>query len=173
MPAIMCTRNLWSALGGTGSLRPRQPGDDDSGRLGAWAAKSMLVPEGHFAVALNERTYVAVAFPFCPFPPFIEALAAAVGAELLHLGVSPADVEVEISALRSHARFRRNSNRSLVGSLNTLCHDLAWYLEDSGRPDAAGMLALQHMLTQTPHVNREPHFADESVAELFGFSRRR
>ena len=170
MPTIMCTRKRWRALGGSGPLPARRQSDDASTRLGAWAAMSVMYPEGHFVVGLNERTYLAVAFPFCPLPLFVAAFAAAVGAELLHLGVRVSDVDDEITALRSNPQYARNSNRSLLGSLNTLCDDLGWLLENTGPPDAATMLELQHRLSETPHVNRDPPFANESVVQLFGIS---
>ena len=168
MPTIMCTTNLWRALGGSGPLPGRLPSDDETTRLGAWSAKSVMYPEGCFVVGLNERTYLAVAFPFCPLPLFVAVFSAAVGVELLHLGVPAPAVEAEMIAMRSDPHFAKNSNRSLLGSLNTLSLDLGWFLEDTGRPDAATMLELQHRLTETPHVNRDPPFADESVARLFG-----
>lgn len=60
MPVLMCTRDLWRALGGKGALAKLEPTPPSAtSRLGDWSATLVALRRKMFVLALNERTYMA------------------------------------------------------------------------------------------------------------------
>ena len=166
MPTIMCTRDLWRSLGKKGVLGARPSPEEETTRLGAWAAKVTALPEGRFCVALNEATYLTAIFPFLPLPMFIELFVAAVILELEHIGTPSDVIKAEMEPVFENITFARNSNRSLLGSLNDVCLHFEWAMEADGRTDPEHLLWIQHKLNVMPHVKREPPFPVEAVSLL-------
>ena len=167
MPSIMCTKELWIELGGAGPLRPRLTLVDGAPRLTAWAAKLVSLPEGFFIVVVNEETCLTAVIPFVTLDGFPSALAQAVAAELVVQGVAREQIAVEVASILNHTRYSKNSNRSLLGSLNELCFLFEFELRDLDGVDATSLLEIQHKLNRVPHSKREPVFAHQAVAELF------
>ena len=166
MPTIMCTRALWRQLGGRGVLPHRRAPGEEETRLGAWAAKHMASPEGLFCVGLNEATYLTIVFPLAPLPPFLAAFTLAAALELQHIGVADRIIAAELEPFVDQVFLARNSNRSLLGSLNDVCFHLAWALEDAGRSDPSTVLRIQHDLNEMPHANRGIPVPAEATALL-------
>ena len=167
MPTIMCTLDLWRRLGQTGSPPARLTSDDGRARLGDWSAKVVDEPDGSFCLAVNERTYLTILFPFVGLLLFQHAFASAVGLELVHLGIPPATIALETESLLMRAIFAKNTNRSLLGSLNDVGHCFSSDLEVAGSADPDTLLAIQHEFNMMPHVGREEPFPADAVVQLF------
>jgi hypothetical protein len=167
MAVIMCTKDLWRGIGGAGSLRNHTPASLEPGRLGLWAAKPVLLPEGDFCVAMHETTYLTLAFPLEPLPAFLGLFTAALVFELEHLGVPGPTITAELRLSFGTIEFARQSNRSLLGSLNDVGHQLDWALEREGECDPSVLLRIQHELNEMPHSNRAIPFPDQAVSLLF------
>lgn len=167
MPVIMCTRNLWRAIGGSGALAPRYADDPQDTRLGAWCANVACFPEGCFVVALNEVTYTAIVFPLLPPPEFILPFSLAVGIQLAEAGIPPDMIQREVEPFHKNVVFRKNSNRSLLGSLNDVCWHVGLMLEDAGRSDPDTVFEIQRDLNEMPHVDTHPGGPNTSLRLLF------
>jgi hypothetical protein len=63
MPTVMCTRNLWRALGGRGQLGLREPGRSERGKLCVWSVRELFTRKMALAIGLEETTYLTVVFP--------------------------------------------------------------------------------------------------------------
>lgn len=133
MPTIMCTRSLWGSLGGRGRLPQRGPARSERGRLCAWSTRELVTRETALAVGLEETTYLTVVFPLLGLPEFLRSFAASVATALEATGVSRADCEREAWAIIEDARFARNDNRSLLGSLNDVAFHVDALLEKERR----------------------------------------
>ena len=166
MLTIMCTRELWRLLGGRGTLPDRPAPEEDGTRLGVWAAKSVVLPEGCFCVALNEVTYMTVLFPLLPLPAFLGAFAAAMALELEHIGIPDAVIETEMQPFFDEVLLAKNSNRSLLGSLNDVCLQFDWAMEKADHSDPYALVRIQQQLNEMSHMNREVSFPVEAVALL-------
>ncbi len=167
MPVIMCTQNLWKIIGGAGPLPPRSPKEVQDTRLGVWSANVASYPQGTFVVALNELTYTTIVFPLIALPGFVTAFALAVGIQLSEAGIPGDAIRSEVEPFFTTMRYRKNSNRSLLGSLNDVCFHVGWHLEDAGGSDAETLLRIQCDLNDMPHVNVHPGGANRSLRLLF------
>ena len=167
MAIIMCTKDLWRGIGGVGTLPSRPPAPLHPGRLGLWAAKPVLLPEGDFCVAMHETTYLTLVFPLVPLPAFLGLFTAALVFELEHLGIPGPTISTELKLSFGTIEFARQSNRSLLGSLNDVGHQLDWALERERECDPSVLLRIQHELNEMPHSNREIPFPDQAVSLLF------
>ena len=167
MPTIMCTLDTWRCLGQDGSPPVRVATYDDEFRLGDWSAKVVDEPHGRFCLALNEKTYLTILFPFVGLPQFHQAFASAVELELVHLGVSASVVALETELLLQCSAFAKNTNRSLVGSLNDVARCFKSELDMAGSADSGTLLAIQHEFNMMPHVGQEEPFPAYAVAQLF------
>jgi hypothetical protein len=167
MAIIMCTKDLWRAMGGGGDLASRPPDPLQKGRLGLWGAKPVLLPEGDFCVAMHEATYLTLVFPLAPLPAFLGHLTAALVFELELLGIPGPTIAAELRDSFERIEFARQSNRSLLGSLNDVAHQLGWALERETEFDPGVLLSIQHELNEMPHSNRDIPFPDQAVSLLF------
>ena len=166
MLPIMCTRNLWRVVGGTGALPAREAYAPDSTRLAAWSVREVPTPQGLIGVGLEETTYLTVVFHIAPLPDFVPVFAAAVGHALLDLGVPLKVANSEASAIAAAGGLARNDNRSLIGSVNDVAFITQGYLEDDP-VTAHSMRVAQRKLNDMPHVKREPSFPRTAVHLLF------
>ncbi len=167
MATIMCTKDLWGAIGGSGSLLEGADATLQPGRLGLWGAKPVALPEGDFCVALHETTYLTLVFPLEPLPAFLGHFTQAVVTELEHLGISSGLMMRELSESFERVEFARHTNRSLLGSLNDIGHQLDCALELEHEVDADVLVRIQHRLNRMPHCNREIPFPNQAVSLLF------
>jgi Domain of unknown function (DUF6933) len=167
MPAIMCTKHLWQLIGGRATLRARPRAEIRGTRLGAWCVRELQTPSGPLAVALEETTYLTVVCPLLTLPDFLIAFASSTAVALQDLGVASRDAAPEAAAIVSGARFAKNDNRSLLGSVNDVAFHVLVRLEGERRLTADVLENVQRELNRMPHVNREPSFPDQAVRLLF------
>jgi hypothetical protein len=167
MPVIMSTRNLWKAIGGSGPLPPRSKGDVSNSRLGAWCGNVASFHEGDFIVAMNELTYTTLVFRFVPLPGFVASFSFSLGMQLAEIGAEQEAIESETKAAFDELLFRKNDNRSLLGSLNDVCFHVGWHLEGSNRCDSETILSIQRRLNEMPHVHHEPSIPNEGLRLVF------
>jgi hypothetical protein len=166
MPTIMCTQDLWRRLGHKGRPPARSESDEPGTHLGAWSAKVIDEPQGIFCLALNERTYLTIVFAFVEPLWFFRTFASAVAVELEHLGFSEPLILSETGPLFVHGVLAKNTNRSLLGSLNDVAFHLAWELERAGHADPDTLAEIQHDLNMMPHANRDPSLPAEAAVLL-------
>ncbi len=167
MATIMCTRNLWSAIGGRGVLPARRADSEGGAKLRAWSARELVTRPGPLLIALEETTYLTVVCPLLPLPEFLVSFAASLGAELDILGVPRAAIEIEVGEILERPRFAKNDNRSLLGSLNDVAFHADVLLEDERHLSLRGLQKIQAELNGMPHVHHEPAFPDQAVRLLF------
>jgi hypothetical protein len=167
MPTIMCTKNMWRAIGGRDSLPPRQPPEIKGTRLGAWSMRELPTRAGLLAVGLEETTYLTVVCPLLGLPEFLLVFAASLEAVLTDLGVRPPVSEAEAHAIVRGAHFAKNDSRSLLGSVNDVAFHLSVRLEGEARITMPTLRKIQLELNRMPHVNRKPPFPDQAVRVLF------
>jgi hypothetical protein len=167
MPTIMCTKDLWHCLGAPSPLLLREQCDFEDTKLGPWSAKGVSFSEGDFVVAVNEVTYLGVVFPLVPLPDFLSEFGHAVGTLLQALGFSDELVRSEAEPFLVRTGFAKNTNRSLVGTLNDLCIHVDAALDAERRIDRDALLRIQVHLSEIPHVNRECSFPRDATQLLF------
>jgi uncharacterized protein DUF6933 len=167
MPTIMCTRNLWSAVGGHGRLPARQTASAEAGRLHAWSARELAITDTALVVGIEEATYLTVVCPLLQLPDFSRAFAASAAAALQAIGIAPATCEREAWAIIEEARFAKNDNRSLLGSLNDVAFHVSVRLENERRISLAALERVQNELNRMPHVGRATAFPHQAVRLLF------
>ena len=167
MPAIMCTKRLWRAIGGRTTLAARPSAAVRGIRLGAWSVRELQTPLGLLAVGLEETTYLTVVCPLFTLPDFLVTFASSTAIALRDLGVARRDADTEATAIVSGARFAKNDNRSLLGSVNDVAFHVLVRLEGERRLTADVLKNVQRELNRMPHVNREPAFPDHAVRLLF------
>ena len=167
MPAIMCTKRLWQTIGGRATLRARPRPEIRRTRLGAWSVRDLQTPSGPLTVGLEETTYLTVVCPLFTLPDFLVAFANSTAIALRDLGISSREADTEATAIVEGARFAKNDNRSLIGSLNDVAFHVLVRLEGERRLTAAVLQNAQQGLNRMPHVNREPAFPDQAVRLLF------
>jgi len=168
MPTIMCTRNLWRAIGGRTALPARTERHIRGTKLGAWSARELPTRVGHLVVGVEEHTYLTVLCPLLPQPEFIHAFAASVEAAFGALGLPVRIAQRETQAIVKEGVFAKNDNRSLLGSVNDVAFHASVLLEDERHITFETLHRIQMELNQMPHVHREPPFPDQAVRSLFG-----
>ena len=166
----MCTKALWTAIGGRGSLPKRDGVLERACRLQAWSMRELFTPIGPVVVALEETTYLTLVFPLLALPDFSEAFAEALDAQLTALGVPHEAIANETAALLHRPRFAKNDNRSLLGSVNDVAFHALVRLEGSRRLTLDALRRVQDGLNGMPHVNRRPSFPDQATTLLFSGS---
>ena len=162
----MCTKDLWHRLGGRGDLSDRPPPDAEPTRLGAWAAKAVPLPGRACCVALNETTYLTLAFPLLSVPAFEGVFAAALRLELEHMRIPAGVIGAELAPFFEKVTFAKNSNRSLLGSLNDVCFHFARRIRHEGSIKPSALVAVQHGLNRMPHSCRDIPFPDQATSLL-------
>ncbi len=168
MPTIMCTRNLWLAIGGRTALSARTGRHIRGTKLGAWSARELPTRAGYLVVGLEEHTYLTVLCPLVPQPEFIHAFAASVEAALGALSVQVRIAQLEAQTIVKEAVFAKNDNRSLLGSVNDVAFHASVLLENERHITVATLHRIQMELNQMPHVHREPPFPDQAIRFVFG-----
>ena len=113
--------------------------------LGNWYA-NVLFWKPQVALLVNERTLLPVLMPLAPAVTLGERFPEALQRVLEALGVVPAFVEVEISAM-ADVRFARTANRSVVGVMNGFKHLAEDYRDYWGLDD---LMTLAVELSVTP-----------------------
>ena len=167
MAVIMATRELWREIGDGEPLADRSKVPADSTRLGAWSAKCTHLPEGDFCIAVNETTYLTLAFPLARLPEFLVVFAFALGSQLEALRIPSPDAVTEARAFLDGTAFAKNSNRSLLGTLNDLEYHFALAMEETGPPEIEVLLEVQDSMNEIPHVNRSIPFPKQATSLLF------
>jgi hypothetical protein len=125
------------------------------------------IPEGDFCIAVNETTYLTTAFPLVPLPDFLLAFAYSLAFQLEALRVPEDDVVAESRAFLDGTVFAKNSNRSLLGTLNDLEYHFTLAMEDAGRSDPDSILAVQQHMNEIPHASRTVPFPSQATSLLF------
>src|SRR5262249_42223564 len=105
VPIIMCTRSLWEAIGGRGSLPQRRPTDALSSRLAVWSAHDVSTDAGRVVVALEESTYLTIVCRLWGMPDFGRVFAASVGAVLDDLGIPTGLIHLEVCRIVEGVSF--------------------------------------------------------------------
>ena len=113
--------------------------------LGNWYA-NVLFWKPQVVLLVNERTLLPVLMPLAPAATLGERFPEALQRVLEALGVVPAFVEVEISAM-ADVRFARTANRSVVGVMNGFKHLAEDYRDYRGLDD---LVTLAVELSGTP-----------------------
>jgi hypothetical protein len=167
MPVIMATRELWREIGDGTPLSDRAQIPAGSTKLDVWSAKCVHLPEGDFCIAVNETTYLTVTFPLTPLPDFLLAFAFALGIQLESLGVPEPEIETETRAFLEGTAFAKNSNRSLLGTLNDLEFHFSVEMEALARSDPDSILSAQQRMNEIPHTKRSIPFPKDATSLLF------
>jgi hypothetical protein len=167
MPLIMATRELWREIGDGAPLANRSDVPRDSTKLGAWSAKCVHLPEGDFCIAVNETTYLTIAFPLVPLPEFLVAFSYALGSQLEQLGVPGPAAVAEVRPFLAGTAFAKNSNRSLLGTLNDLEYHFALAMEGARTSSLNVLTEAQRHLNAIPHGNRSVPFPADAAVLLF------
>ena len=162
MARILCTERLLRRL------RPRPARSRDTNGplvsgtvLGNWAATVARLKRRDLVIALNDRTYLTLLFPFARPDAFRSDFADALGRALRDHDV-PRDVAVREGAEIEVARFARLTDRLLRTALDNaefICGIEMDYEDDLREVQAA--------LNEFPHPNREPSVPTEAVLLLF------
>ena len=110
---------------------------------------------------------MTVVCPLLELPDFLRSFAASVATALAALQIPDAVCEGEAWAIIEGARFAKNDNRSLLGSLNDVAFHADTLLHDERRMTLAALENVQSQLNHMPHVGREPASPDEAARLLF------
>jgi len=150
----MCTKKLWRLLGAPSPLQPPESDVGTPTKLGRWSANAVGFAEGDLVLAINELTYLAVAFPLMALPDFLLGFGGSVGRLLSDLGYPDEIVRSEAEPFFTGTVFAKNGNRSLIGTLNDLSYHVDAALDDYGGIDQESLAKTQLHLSCIPHVNQ-------------------
>ena len=159
---LCCTQKLLKRLG-------EDPGApiEATGRMHYWTCKEFVYERKRFAIALNRETMLTLVVRGAPKSKLRERLASSLAIGLQIFGVSEEDAQVEAEQMRT-ASFSKNRDRSLSGSLNDLAGHAPFYMCDLPDFSEEALMTLSYKLSKTPHVNRTPSFAIQSITDVFG-----
>ena len=152
MSTIMCTKDLWRRMDGSGDLPDRPLPRAEATKMGAWAAKAVPLPGRACCVALNEITYLMVAFPLPHVSLFKVVFAYALWEELEHIGVPASVIEAELASFREGATFAKNSNGSLLELLDDVSFHFAHRITREGGIKPSALATVQHRLNRMRHT---------------------
>lgn len=113
--------------------------------LGNWYA-NVLFWKPQVALLVNERTLLPVLMPLAPAATLSDRFPEALGRVLEALGVAPAFIEAEISAM-ADARYAKTANRSVIGIMNEFKYLAEVY---RAHRDFDDLVALAVKLSRTP-----------------------
>jgi hypothetical protein len=159
---LACTKKLLSWLDAEVDEVSRH-----ESRLGYWACKYVVYRRRKYVIALNRETMVTLVVAAAPRTKLRDRLAEALSEGLSAFRVDPVLAGPEVEAMRT-ARFTTNSDRSLLGSLNDHGHAFTSYMDAHFDGSTGSLQKVAAMLTDTPHSNRDPVWADESIEQVFG-----
>ena len=129
--------------------------------LGSWVAKAFRDRERHLVIALNERTYLTIVFPFVPRERFSAEFAGAMSNALRDLGISERIVRAEVAAaeLMPVGRLEAGELADVLEDVQFFCEIELDYHTD--------LRVVQRNLNDVPHPNRDPCVPLAAVRELF------
>jgi hypothetical protein len=162
MARIMCTQQVWRALGH--SERPPLAVAEPlihGVALGSWALKSVKFDQRELVVALNERTYLTLVFPLLPREGFRARFAEALRSALEDIGVAEESVSLETAAI-DLLPFARLTKRPLRAALDTVEYFGTLELEYSN-----DLRRVQSNLNEFPHADLDAYLPTEAVTRLF------
>lgn len=168
MPCIQCSRWLWRRLGDARRDREHVPDRIYHGvALGSWVAKMFRYDRREFVIALDERTYAVVLFPFAPREQFRARFAEAVGALLEDLEFPASVAAQECAALHFEPLLpiRQPMSAEVDIALTTL--DNAQYLCELDLYDLGDLRHIQLHVNEYPHPTGPAPCAIEALAEVF------
>jgi hypothetical protein len=162
MACIMCSGKLLRQLGYSGRQRSSVPEHFMPGvALGSWAAKVFTDQGRDLVIALDTRTYLTLVFAYAPGAQFHSNFATALANGLHDVGVPPAIVRIESTAVE-FAPLVPLRNRQLTDALNhvwSFCDIEFCYHQD--------LRTIQRNLNDLPHPNRDPCVPLEAIRRLF------
>lgn len=158
---LCCTQALLKQLGET-AQEPQEP----TGKMSYWTCKGIVYERKRYVIALNRETMLTLLVRGAPGASLRERLAESLLVGLQVFGVAEEDAQKEARLMRV-ASFGKNRDRSLQGSLNDLASHAPFYLDGTFNGTDESLMVVADKLSGTPHVNRTPCFARESIGELF------
>jgi hypothetical protein len=162
MARIMCTQQLWRALGHSDRPPLAVPEPLIHGvALGSWAIKPMKFDQRGLVVALNERTYLTLVFPLLPRDGFRTRFAEALQWALEDIGVADESVRIEAASIEL-LPLARLSKRPLRAALDHVEYFCGIELES-----ATDLRRVQANLNECPYPDLEAHVPIEAVSRLF------
>lgn len=163
MLVLRCTRRLATRLG----IKLEQTALESTTKLGDWYANVIETP-AELVVCVNGVSRLAVVIPALDADEVLAQFRARLGGLLLELGVDDAAVHSEVDATEPVV-FAPTNDRKVVGSMNDICFQVAWWLTDHGPMfRESELFALEMQLSRTPHVKLREPFADRAVRARFG-----
>lgn len=162
MPCIQCSRWLWRRLGDARRDRARVPDRIFDGvALGDWVAKIFRHERRDMVIALDERTYAVVLFPFTPRHHFRPHFAAALAGLLEDLEYPASVVAQECAALQ----FAPVTPLCPGTSLDTLSR--AEDLCEIALGDMSDLRRVQLQVNEYPHGACPAPCAIDALAEVY------
>ena len=161
MAVIRCKGNLWRRLGGKRKTEPATTASIPGVLLGSWVAKAFECDGRNLVLAINERTYLTVVFPFVPRERFSSEMAVAVGHALRDLGIAEPIVAGETAAVEfmPPARLEGSELVEVLEDVQFECEiELTYHTE---------LRVVQRNLNDFPHPNRNPCVPLQAVRQLF------
>jgi hypothetical protein len=160
MTQIRCSQRLWRRLGNLKATLASQVVYDAI--LGSWAAALFRVEDKSLVVALNERTYLTLVFPFTSEAGFMASFSVALGEVLTDMSISAGRTQAERAAIQtaSVAHLVDSDMRAALADLEFFLGIELLYHDNLRR--------VQLNLNELPHANRVPHVPREAVEQLFG-----
>lgn len=158
---LCCTKSMLDKLGEVASDTR-----DLTGLLTYWTCKPVVHERKRYILALNKETMLALLVPGAPQKTLRDRLADALEDGLKRFGVAQDVRDMEVALMRA-ASFSKNRDRSLLGSLNDLASHAPFYMERDFDGAIDSLHDIAHKITNTPHCNRKPVWAKDSIAEIF------
>ena len=161
MAVIKCKGRLWQRLGAPRERASPDPGAFPGLLLGSWAAKVFRDGERYLVIAINERTYLTVVFPWDGRQSFAADLARAAATALRDLGIADSLVSAETQAIEfmRPARLGAEEVAGVLDDVQFMCEiELCYHMD---------LRIVQRNLNDFPHPNRNPPVPLEAVHELF------
>jgi|SRR3954467_2195093 hypothetical protein len=161
MAVIRCKGKLWQRLGARRDSDTASAGPFPGVLLGSWGAKLFRDRERYLVIAVNDRTYLTVVFPFVSRQRFSADLSSAAATALRDLGIAEAIVRAEATALEFMPVTRLGAEElaAVLDDVQFFCGMELDYHTD--------LRIVQRNLNDVPHPNRQPCVPLEAVRELF------
>jgi hypothetical protein len=158
---IRCKGKLWRRLGGKRRTHCGHEASLPGVMLGSWAAKVFECDARNLVLALNERTYLTIVFPFVPRERFSAELANALSNALRDLGIPERIARAEAAAAELMPLGPLDG-----GELADVLDDLQFFCEME-LDYHTDLRVVQRNLNDVPHPNRDPCVPLAAVRELF------
>jgi hypothetical protein len=161
MAVIRCKGKLWQRLGARRDSEAASANAFPGVLLGSWAAKLFRDGERYLVIAVNDRTYLTVVFPFVSRQRFSADLSSAAATALRDLGIAEAVVRTEAAALEFMPVTRLGAEE-----LAAVLDDVEFFCEME-LDHHTDLRIVQRNLNDVPHPNRDPCVPLLAVRELF------